>query len=380
MALQFSVSVQSPQDLNAETISAWIELEGRAVEANAYLSPLFILPAIKYLDPNKKILIFLIEKKGIEDSELVGVGVFHECPFSINYPFRHLVAYKSIHSYLSGVLIDSDCSDLAIGAMFDYFNEHSRQWGTVLFEDVPGQGQLFTSMIDQSKVSANRWWSLKEASRAYLLISESGEDYVNNQLSSKKRGDLRRLRRRLAEKGKLEWRCLIGKEINLNHIDDFLILEHSGWKAENQSSLLTSEAETRFIIETVQNFAKVGRVLFSELRLDGKTIASTCNFISGNAIFAHKLGWDPAYSKFSPSILNLLSMTKNISIYCSDFEYFDSGTVEGSFMEKLWTGRRQLANGYFTFSRAANLLLSGTQFSKELLRKGSENVGRKGHK
>ncbi len=368
---QLIVRTFGRDEIDPEFIDQWLELEKNALEANAFHSPHFIIPLLQHVMPDENPIFVAVYLRNSEKDKLVGLGIFlvhgnKDCP---SYPRKHKASFYCLdHCYLGGLMIDSSCPDVTIEAIFNYFREHSKQWGSVLFQDIPGDGEIF-ALMSQSKALVGSWTGLREVKRAYLPIAESGEDYINRQLSSKKRADLRRLRRRLGEQGELEWRCLVGKQVDSCHIDDFLKLEHAGWKSDKGSSLLSHEADTRFFTDTVQRFAASDRALFTELRLSGKTIASTCNFISGNAAFAYKLGWDPAYSKFSPSILNLISLTENIQNHCSQLEYFDSGSVEGSFIDKLWKDRRILVNGFFSFSRSANFLLTGTQLTKRLLGK-----------
>ena len=41
------VRTTTPHDIETATVAAWSDLEARALEANAYLSPHFVLPALQ---------------------------------------------------------------------------------------------------------------------------------------------------------------------------------------------------------------------------------------------------------------------------------------------------------------------------------------------
>ena len=47
---KYKLSALNPSEITDRLVSAWVDLESRAIEANAYLSPYFVLPAIKYLE------------------------------------------------------------------------------------------------------------------------------------------------------------------------------------------------------------------------------------------------------------------------------------------------------------------------------------------
>ena len=100
---------------------AWSDLEARALEANAYLSPHFVLPALRHLEPTAPIVIVLVERGHQRAGELMGVGVFRLCPPTPRFPLRHLVAYRSCHSYLSGLLVDHREAAAVVQTFFDFF-------------------------------------------------------------------------------------------------------------------------------------------------------------------------------------------------------------------------------------------------------------------
>src|SRR5262245_57575466 len=56
------VHTTTPHDIEAATVAAWSDLEARALEANAYLSPYFVLPALRHLEPAAPIVIVLVER------------------------------------------------------------------------------------------------------------------------------------------------------------------------------------------------------------------------------------------------------------------------------------------------------------------------------
>ncbi|MBE0602785.1 MAG: GNAT family N-acetyltransferase, partial [Deltaproteobacteria bacterium] len=102
-----------------------------------------------------------------------------------------------------------------------------------------------------------------------------------------------------------------------------------------------------FFREAADCFREKGRLFFTELSVDGAVVASTSNFISGDAGFAFKIGWRPEFAKLSPGMLNEVECIRNAPERFGNLAFIDSGAEEGSFIDQLWTGRRGLSSGFF---------------------------------
>jgi len=91
-------------ELDPKVVAAWASLEERALESNAYLSPHFMIPALRRLGSHReleKTIFVFIERQSGETTDLVGAGVFVPSSGTRRFPLPHLRAYCSIYSYLS---------------------------------------------------------------------------------------------------------------------------------------------------------------------------------------------------------------------------------------------------------------------------------------
>ena len=52
------------QDLGPAELSAWRALDDQALEPNPYLSPQFLLPVMRHLDPQGQIVLAVVESTG----------------------------------------------------------------------------------------------------------------------------------------------------------------------------------------------------------------------------------------------------------------------------------------------------------------------------
>lgn len=367
-AENFRVRTLNLEDLNHEIIRLWVELEGRAIESNAYLSPYFILPALKHLTPDTRPIIIIIENNEGGNRKLTGVGVFEFTYGTKKMPLPHLKAYKSTHSFLTGLLIDSDFVEPTITALFSFFCKPDSNWHGVEFVDRYGDTELTNQLDKVASRVGSTWFNYDRKLRSMLIPKESGTDF----LTHSKKKDLARRMRNLRSAGEVQWQVIRSKQGNHEHIDISLKLEHMGWKGENGTSLISKPGHAAFFREMIDGFSQSERAFFTELSVNGEVIASTNNLISGKAGFAFKVGWNPAFSKISPGILNEVEFVNNAAILFPELESIDSGAEEGSFIDELWEGRRLLISGIYSTSSMGKKVLSGIDSFRSIKRKLTE--------
>jgi len=355
---QFKVIVRSPGDVSSTELAAWMDLEARASQANAYLSPLFVMPAIKYLDPDANIIIVFIKKSGAGISDLHGVGVFRERRASPQFPLPHLIAYKSIHSYLTGFLIDKDFSAEVLECLFGFIAAKTHHWHGLVSE-------AEFALEEPEQVSANEcgvnWLEFGSSERAILIPNACDESMLSS-LPKNLRKNYKRCLRRLEAIGKTRWQCLTGDQVDQTVIANFVKLENMGWKGEAGTSLASCPEQVLFFQEMIRGFREQNRVFFTELSVDDEVISSTSNLISGNAGFAFKIGWNVDYAKVSPGVLNEIGLIKHCARYFGGLDFIDSGAVENSYVDKIWPWRRKVVSGVYATTNI------GTSIARNMIR------------
>ncbi len=344
----------SLEDIDQQFINQWCELESCAVEDNAYLSPYFILPAIRYLSGKKNIYIAAVFSTSSNEKRLCGLGVFNYCKGNWAFPLPHMIAFKSVHSFLSGLLIDKMGAGATVEKLFSFLRSaHPRVYG-VSFAELPQPGKLGELLMSQTGKNGVNWFEKSNKLRACLCIRlKVEEEGWDSHISSKRRKNYRRSIRGLSARGNVSWNLITGSEVTINHIDNFLRLEHAGWKSTQNSSLLSKQNHEQFFKEMVKGFFGCYKIFFSELVLNNDVIASTCNLIGGRTGFAFKIGWDAGLQEFSPGILNEMEFLKNVDASKLSIDEIDSGADESSFINSYWPQRKQLVSGIFSFGYSA---------------------------
>ncbi len=366
------VRVLQLTDLDAGTIERWDSLGERALEPNAYLSPWFILPALRciYSEFQKRNTLFVfVERHSLHGSDFVGAGIFMRARGELRFPLPHLKSFRSDHSYLTGFLVDRDESEAALRALFDFFGRNRSQWHGLDFEDMPSGGAQAEVVFRIAQEFGCSWHERMRTSRAVFVPMTGGDTYLQSHLSTHRLKRLRQAWRRLERKGNVEWKMRYGPEVTASHIESFLDLEHRGWKAEKGTSIRSRQSHETFFREMVENFRKGGCLFFTELLLNQTVIASTSNLVSGGAGFAFKIGWNPDYSDASPGLMNELAFVRDVKGPCRSLSYIDSGAEIGSFVDSLWKERRMLTSGIFGTTSLARVVLSGADKIRKVKRR-----------
>jgi len=367
--VDLTTKVLESHELTDQHFKRWFELEERSIEQNAYLSPYFILPALKYFPPRGKPIFVFIEGGTNNGTELMGVGVFERSPRTSQLPIPHLKAYSCPHTYLTGLLVDKHYFKETIDAFFSFFHDSRADWCGVEFL----RRMKDTELASQFGIAASQfdicWFEYSNQRRPILLPERTGDAGIGATLASKRRKILRQNLRRLNDLGKVKWRVAAGEEIDQACINAFLELEHMGWKKGKRTSLLSHANDEAFFREMMNGFAQAGRAFFTELSINGRVIASTSNLISGRAGFAFKIGWDEAFSKLGPGILNEVEFMKYFPELLPNLKYVDSGAENGSFIEKLWPDHVSLVSGFYVSNPTMKPLVQAINFLRTVKRR-----------
>lgn len=373
MSCRFEVVAPSAIDTGFEL--AWAALEERALEPNPYLSPDFVLPALAHLEVRERVRLLVVRRRDAAGT-MVALGLFHVSPGSRRMPLPHLRGFLGPHSFLGGLLLDRDDAEPALQALFDGLRTHAWRWQGLVLErcwsDGP-QAELLRRLVEQRKWHHQ---SFDPMSRAVLPLPLDADAHLAR-LSPSLRQNLRRCGRRLEERGRVDWVVHRGPAWPAQVVEDFLALEHMGWKGQAGTSLRADPSQERFFRDMTARFARRGRVLFTQLRLDGQPVAATSNLVAGGVGFAFKVGWNPAFAKLSPGMLCEAEFLRQAGRDCPDLRQFDSGAAPGSYIDDVWLARRHTHTCVIATTAAARMAMGMTQVlraTRDIGRRDTEGV------
>lgn len=361
----FTTRVIKSSEIDADLIAAWDELEGRAIVPNAFMSHHFVMPALRYLATSDDVFGVFVEKSTAGLPDLVGVAFFQVRKATRRFPLKHLTAFTSVHSYLSDFLLDREHAQDALKEIYGYLTGNQHSWHGLYINYCSADSLLKEETLSIASNFGMRWNLFEQWSRAVFFPQDLKHDPLAHLSKRQKKNHLRN-QRKLQEAGSLEWVLKRGTKSLQASIEEFIRLEHIGWKGEEGTSLYSNANHARFFCEMMTGFNEKGRAFFTELSLNGKNIASTSNLISGNAGFGFKVGWDDEYAKYGPGTVNEIITLEQGYEFLSDLEYVDSSAASDSYINNLWPGERNIFEGMFSLTPIGSAALTSIEIARKL--------------
>ena len=280
-------------------IAAWDALARRASEPNPFYESWYLLPSLRALAGDDNILMLTLEA----DGKLVGLLPMVCKSDYYGYPLPHLRNWMHSNCFLGAPLVQRGFERQFWDAALLHCD---RRKGRSLFlhlSHLPDSGALHDALRDALAADSRPAATVLREERAMLASSEAPEDYLTASLSTKKRKELRRQHRRLAELGDLQVERLTDYTDIASWTREFTELEARGWKGEAGSALSSDQRTNEIFTYAIAGAAARGRLERIALRLDGKPIAMLANFLSPPGAFSFKTAFDENYARFSPGVL-----------------------------------------------------------------------------
>jgi len=127
-------------------------------------------------------------------------------------------------------------------------------------------------------------------------------------LSRNLRHDVERRLRRLCETGSVSIEIANGRTGLEDLLREGFGVEAESWKGRRGTAIAAHNDTTRFYRDLAQWAADAGWLRLAFLRLDGRAIAFQFDLESGSRYYSLKIGYDPAFERFSPGKLLVYTM------------------------------------------------------------------------
>jgi CelD/BcsL family acetyltransferase involved in cellulose biosynthesis len=221
---------------------------------------------------------------------------------------------------------------------------------------LPLEGPLHDALTQVLAEQRRAAATVMSEERALLQSSLEPEAYLEESLSGKKRKELRRQHRRLAEEGELTTERTTGREDLARWTEEFLALEQAGWKGKEGSALACDPATAALFGEALAGAAERGKLERLAIRLDDKPLAMLATFLAPPGAFSFKTAFDEDFARFSPGVLlqreNLELLTR------PDIEWADScAAADHPMIDHFWRERRTVARHNIALGGKARRLL-----------------------
>jgi len=348
-------------------IARWDALTQWAAEPNPFHESWYLLPALRAFDPGGAVKLLCLETEG----QLAGILPTARVARYYGHPIPHLANWLHGNAFLGTPLVAQGFERAFWRELFAWSD--ARPGGALFLHlaRMPAEGPLHDALLEVLAEQGRQGATVHREERALLRSALDPEAYLEDSLSGKKRKELRRQHRRLAEEGALAVERSEGSEALEAWTDEFLALERAGWKGEQGSALACEPRTEALLREALAGAARRGRLERLAIRLDDRPLAMLASFLAPPGAFSFKTAFDERFARFSPGVL---LQRENLAMLARPgIEWTDScAAMDHPMIDHFWRQRRTVARHNVAIGGKARRLLFRALAARETGPKGSE--------
>jgi len=360
----------------AAILTPWRALCADLAEENPFFEPWALGPALQAFagDDAKLACIW----RGAGRSELIGLLPVRAAHGYARLPVRYWTTWLHPYCFFGAPLIRRRFERAALKALFALLCDGAGREMMVRCDRVDADGPIALALRAAAVEDGRHHYQAGTSSRAMLRAPLNPGAEPKLPLRKKKRKELKRLRNRLEEHGRISFRTLCACEQCEDWVEEFLTLEHKGWKKRKGTSFKSIAQHADFFRAAVKEGFNQGKVQIMRLDLDGRAIAMLVNFGAG-AGYSFKICYDPASARFSPGVMLKIEHTKRL-LADPAFSYMDScAAADHSMINSLWKERRTITGVNVSGRAAGKIALlrfcQALETSSALMRRAAGRIG-----
>lgn len=294
----------------------WAALARQASEPNPFYEHWFLAPSLAAFDPQGEVLLVQLRV----DDRLVGLAPVRKAQRYYGRPVPHLAFWLHENAFCGVPLIAPGFEAAFWTLLLDWADKHARFACFLHCPALPEASAPEAALGMVARQEARPAGMVSREARALLASDLAPEGYYAAALSSKKRKELRRQARRLAECGSVTLERSGTPDQIVRFAEEFIALEEASWKGRAGSSLASDPARAAFFREALVGAAAGARVEGLALRLDAAPVAMLATFLAPPGAFAFKTAFDERYARLSPGVLlqkeNLALLAREDVAWC----------------------------------------------------------------
>jgi len=316
-------------------IDDWQGLTARALEPNVFYTPEFMLAAAPVFGAGVGATLVWSTTGRL-------VGLF---PAGIERaPTARLVGWTHPFAPLGTPLVDRDDADIVIAEWLDHLTRDDAKPPVLLMPLVPAAGPFASALVAVLERSSRKHATFGTHQRALLAPGSNREHYIERTISTSRRKELRRQRRRLEDMGPVTFVPSHTAADVADALKDFLIIEASGWKGHAGTAAASDPAICRFVETAVAALAADGRARIDRLLLDGRAVAAGITLASGDTAWCWKIAYSEDVGRFSPGVQFMVALTERL-IEEPEITRVDScATADHPMIDHIWRERLELCD------------------------------------
>ena len=352
-SLQIGLEAREWRELDTfAEIARWDALAQWACEPNPFHESWYLLPALRAFDPEGEVILLCLESSG----QLAGLLPVRRSARYYGRPLPHLTNWLHSNAFVGAPLVAQGFERAFWRELFAWCD--ARPGGALFLHlsQLPLEGPLHEALKQVLAEQDRQATTVMREERALLRSDLAPETYLEESLSGKKRKELRRQHRRLAEEGGLAVERTEGADKLAEWTDEFLALEEAGWKGEQGSALACDPYTASLFRSALEGAAARGKLERLAIRLDDRPLAMLATFLAPPGAFGFKTAFDEAFARFSPGVL---LQRENLALLDRpDIEWTDScAAMDHPMIDHFWRERRTVARHNVAIGGKARRLL-----------------------
>jgi CelD/BcsL family acetyltransferase involved in cellulose biosynthesis len=258
------------------------------------------------------------------------------------FPVRRLGFFYNAHVPRAGFIVGKRAEN-AYEAIWAHLLREQVSWDLVQLCQLPQESPTLQEVHTLASESGfpNGVWLSGES--PYVSLDRSWREY-NDGLATKHRSNLRNRFKRLNGTGEVALETVTGEHSLQDDLAAGLRLEESAWKRDAGTAILCDPQVRKFYESFAYRAAAKNWLRLNFLKAGAQRVAFDYSLAYKQQVFLLKLGYDPAFSAYSPSNL-LLSMTLERS-FEQEFDKYDF-LGENADWKRCWT--KDAAPNYWLF-------------------------------
>jgi CelD/BcsL family acetyltransferase involved in cellulose biosynthesis len=308
---------------------AWRELVERSADPNPFFEPDFLLPAARHLgDRGAGLLVAGDSSEWHACLPVTSRATRLQVPVLAGWrtPYTFLgtpLVARGRERALPELLVEGMRGRLTGVAMLDQVPRASAAWAA--FQDGIVRGDL---------VAVAR----RDFDRAAFRPDGPDDELP---LSSRRRGDLRRTKRRLEERLGAEAE-FVRLEPDDEVIRQFLEMEAAGWKGDAGTAVAAQEGHAQFFAELCKRFSASDRIEITAIRCAGRLLAMATMLAARDRRYAFKLAFDEEFRQQAPGTQLIANVAEHRD---PDARLLDScADPANDTLNRMWPAREELVS------------------------------------
>nr|WP_319384487.1 GNAT family N-acetyltransferase [uncultured Roseibium sp.] len=349
-------------------IEAWQDLSDVAVDPNPFFGPSFLRSYLRHMG-SKRVKMLAVQDK-LTGRWLMAAPI-QTRPAGVLVPVP--TVFTTEYGPVGTPLLHPDADASHAG---QFFETAAGKAGVLALPHLPlaSRAAVMLMHLDGADVCV-----AESFHRACHDNGPDGQAQFDQAFKGKRRKEMKRLLRRLEDEGPVSLETIDGDALQ-TRFEQFLRLEASGWKGRENTALASQSQSAAFARETVAAMASAGRVRIDELRVGETPIASLVLLVDGGHVFAWKIAFDEAFSRYSPGAqLVLFAFQQTLAM--PGFKLADSLATPGhSMIEPLWRGRLEIGTLLLSAGSTSsfkNRICSADLALEQMLRRLARDVRRR---